>query len=422
MVQELSRHLGRRLFPRLLGAVLLMLLAAAPSQAVKRRAFVTSVSGNGNLFTWAGATGLTGIERADSVCRARATAGGLPNASTYRAWLSTPAVDAYCHVQGLSGKKSDGCGGAVLPGGGPWYLANGISNFTGTLDELTGAQGVIYRPVMLDELQNELPTGYEAREYWTGTFRTGNGLGDTCGGWTSGSSSQSGETGDGLASSILWTYRNSPTCDQARRLLCLEPGPSETSTLSWSPGAIVFVTSAIGTGELASWPQASGASSINAGYKICQGLAAAAGLPSPASFVPWLSTNLVDARDRITTDGPFRRLDGYTVAASLLDLTDGVNSNSLNVLEDGSYHTGNEDLVWTGTHGSGIADLTGLCANWTVGDNSVSGLSGGAAWARSTDWTAKSKYVCARQQHLYCIANVVTLFWDGFESGSTARW
>ena len=81
MVQELSRHLGRRLFPRLLGAALLMLLAAAPSQAVKRRAFVTSVSGNGNLFTWAGATGLTGIERADSVCRARATAGGLPNNS-----------------------------------------------------------------------------------------------------------------------------------------------------------------------------------------------------------------------------------------------------------------------------------------------------------------------------------------------------
>lgn len=422
MVQELSRHLGRRIFPRLLGAALLMLLVAAPSQAVKRRAFVTSVSGNGNLFTWAGAMGLTGIERADSVCRARATAGGLPNASTYRAWLSTPAVDAYCHVQGLSGKKSNGCDGAVLPGGGPWYLANGITNFTGTLDELTGAQGVIYRPVLLDEFQNNLPTGFPLREYWTGTFRTGNGQIQTCGGWTSGSAEQDGGVGDGLSSSVRWTYDGVWSCDQNRRLLCLEPGASETTTLAWSPGALVFLTSAIGTGELGSWPLADGATGLGAGDRICRNLATAAGLPSPASFVAWLSTNLVDARDRLTTDGPFRRPDGYTVAGNLLDLTDGSNANSLNVLEDGSYLTINEDLVWTGTLGTGFAFLPGMCANWTVGDNTASASSGGASYARTSDWTEASSFVCSRQQHLYCVANVVTVFWDGFESGSTARW
>jgi len=281
---------------------------------------------------------------------------------------------------------------------------------------------VIYRPVMLDEFQNVLPTDYAGREYWTGTYANGHAKAQTCGGWTSGSAGQDGGCGDGLASSILWTHDHTRSCDQTRRLLCLEPGPSETATLSWSPGALVFVTSAIGTGQLGSWPQANGETGINAGYRICRSLAAAAGLPSPASFVPWLSTNLVDARDRITTDGPFRRIDGYTVAGNLLDLTDGVNSNSLNVLEDGSYLTGNEDLVWTGTFGDGTADLGGLCANWTVGESSASGDSGGAAYARSSDWTTSSEYVCSRAQHLYCIANAVTFFWDGFESGNLGAW
>ena len=76
---------------------------SAPStEAAKRRAFVTSVAGNGNLFSgsWPGASGATSLDRADSVCRARATAGGLPNATTYRAWLSTPAVSAIDRVLG----------------------------------------------------------------------------------------------------------------------------------------------------------------------------------------------------------------------------------------------------------------------------------------------------------------------------------
>ena len=97
------------------------------------------------------------------------------------------------------------------------------------------------------------------------------------------------------------------------------------------------MTSAEGSADLGSWPQAAGQSGVTAGYLICQNLAAAAHLPAPSSFVPWLSTAAVDAVDRLTTDGPFRRIDGYTVAGNVANLVGGAPSNSIHVLEDGSY-------------------------------------------------------------------------------------
>src|SRR5437762_1872122 len=117
-----SRHL--------LLVLLLASVAASPAAATKRRAFLTSVSGTGDLSTWPGASGSTPLERGDAICRSRAAAGGLPNASTYHAWLSTSSLDAYCHVQGLDGTLADLCNGAPLPGGGPWYLVDGVTPFT----------------------------------------------------------------------------------------------------------------------------------------------------------------------------------------------------------------------------------------------------------------------------------------------------
>src|SRR5688572_20449691 len=76
----------------------LLLLGAPPAQAVKRRAFVTSVSGTGDLGSWPEAGSATGLAAGNAICRARATAAGLPNANTYRAWLSTASTDAYCHL------------------------------------------------------------------------------------------------------------------------------------------------------------------------------------------------------------------------------------------------------------------------------------------------------------------------------------
>ena len=56
---------------------------AAPSAAVKRRAFVTSVAGNGNLASWPLSGGGIGLAAGDNICRARAFIADLPNPGSY---------------------------------------------------------------------------------------------------------------------------------------------------------------------------------------------------------------------------------------------------------------------------------------------------------------------------------------------------
>ena len=232
-------------------------LGALPAEAVKRRAFVTSVSGNGDLGSWPDAGSATGLAAGNAICRARATAAALPNATTYRAWLSTETTDAYCHLRGQTGEKFSCVGGSPLAAG-PWYLVNGITNFTGTLDELVSNNPKIFRPVLLDEFGDDLPEAIEDRTYWTGTGTDGkqfNGGPFHCSGWTSGVDGSSAPRGDGLGTAATWTLGGfMPSCSTAMRLLCFEPGASETTTLRWSAGSPVFITSAFGSGDLSSWP------------------------------------------------------------------------------------------------------------------------------------------------------------------------
>jgi hypothetical protein len=390
--------------------LLVSLAVAAPAAAVKRRAFVTSTTGTGDISTWAGATGATSLDQADSVCRARAGAVGLPNASTYRAWMSTSLHDAYCHVQGLSGKKFTGCGGGAMPGGGPWYLVNGVTTFTAELDELVSLPYAIYRPVVFDESGNELVdamifTGTQ----WDGTVMPN----DTCNDWLAPSGFLA-MIGSSSRTSNAWTGGVATGCGGTGHLLCLEPGASEVVVQRWAPGAIVFVTSGDGKGDLGSWPEAGGATGIAAADAICQRFATLGRLPAPSSFVAWLSDDTVDAVDRITVDTSFRRLDGYPIAFSLADLTDGVASTSLHVDETGAYLYNNFGVTWTGTDAIGQGD-PGTCDDWHDGVGSFIGRYGFANSARTGDWTDVGSLLCTSDAHLYCIGNRVTLSWNGFE-------
>jgi len=402
--------------------VLGVCLGASPAAAVKRQAFVTSVSGNGLISSWLDSGGQGSLAGADAICRARATAGGLPNALTYRAWMSTAATDAYCHVQGLTGKKATGCGGPFQPAG-PWYQVGGILPFTGSLTDLTGPEGVIFRGVHLDEF-GAVPGPFDPTDYWTGTLRTGEVAANTCSSWVVGTNGAQGVIGEGLATAKEWTDYAPRACNTARHLLCLEPGASEAPpATAWSPAAIVFVTSATGNGNLSSWPEASGEEGIAAGDAVCRTLATAAHLPAPESFVAWLSDSSVDARDRITLDDvPYRRLDDQRIASSKADLLlfDG-NTNSLHVDELGNYLT-TGTLVYTATLFAG--DYEGYsCLDWTTSAGVTNVFTGNASRLRSGRWTAHAGVACIGEERLYCFSNVVTLFWDGFDrTGDTSRW
>lgn len=403
---------------RTLVLLALAALAAVPASAVTRRAFVTSVTGTGNLSSWPGATGATVLDMGDSICRARATAAGLPNPTTYRAWLSTAQTDAFCHVQGLTGQKATGCGGGALPGAGPWYLRNGVTPFTADLDTLTGPAKVIYRPVIFDETGAE--PDFATSPIWTGTDADGVFSADNCFGWTNASAGILGTIGRSQSSAFSWTGGASWNCNVAQHLLCLEPGASQPFDLGWSPSAIAFASSETGSGDLGAWPQAGAATGLAAGDAICRNLALAAHLPAPESFVAWLSDATHDALDRVTVDATFRRVDNYPIADSHADLVDGFATNSLHVNELGSY----ADLpsgVQTGTFGDGTA-TTDHCDGWTSGDAPFKASFGAASLARSALWTEGFAATCDNLRRIYCFANVVTVFWDGFESSGTTRW
>jgi hypothetical protein len=408
--------------PVLLAALAVLAAGAlAPSAgAVQRRAFATSVTGTGDLHSWADSGGLFALAAADNVCRVRAAAGGLANASTYRAWMSTAATDAYCHVQGLTGEKANGCSGAPQPAG-PWYPVSGTS-FTGGLDELTGPDGVVYRGALQDETgEFLLPT--DLTSYWTGTAADGTGTQDTCASWVVGSAGLDGTTGDALSSAVEWTDRFDTACDAERRLLCLEPGASDpVGFVPWAPAKIAFVTSTWGNGDLSSWPEAGDATGLEAGDAICATLAAAAHLPAPESFVALLSDSTVDARDRLTIPGvPIRRLDHFRVANSNADLLDGTNLNSLHVDETGAYVT--EMLsAFTGSLVDGTYEGAS-CLDWTSTSQPGNVRKGGVAGLSSGRWISSIGSSCAAESRLYCIANAVTIFWDGFDrGGDTSYW
>jgi hypothetical protein len=421
-ISEVEGPNRRRLIggPLLVG-VALVLAAAAPAEAVRRRAFVTSVSGTGNISTWPDAEGLHGLAGADQICRVRAAAGGLPNAVTYRAWMSTAGTDAYCHVRGQSGKKSTGCTGTAVAAG-PWYQVNGTTFWAGSLAELTGAERKIVRPVLYDEF-GDLLSGADSR-YWTGTRADGTAAIATCSSWVTASASVEGWFGVGPATAIQWTDFTDQVCNAQYRLLCLEPGASDPpSPVGWSPAALVFVTSEVGNSDLGSWPEAPGAAvGIAAGDEICRNLAAVSGVPAPESFVAWLSDGTTDARDRLTlTNAVYRRLDGYAVAANRADLIDGANTNSIHLDETGTYLNANT-LVHTATDGDGTGNED-HCDGWTSASSSVFHRGGNASWTRDDGWTDNSSGYCHLTSRLYCFSNVVTLFWDGFEqTGDTSRW
>jgi hypothetical protein len=408
------------------GILWLGLFAGDPALAVKRRAFVTSTTGTGDLKDWIGGSGTDPLVWADQHCQVRANVGGLPNAIGYRAWLSTTATDAYCHLRGQTGKRATGCVGTPVAAG-PWYLANGITPWTGTLAELTDTTDPrIFRAVTFDENGDEVST-YQLGLYWTGTLADGT-LGGNCSGWTNGTDAATAAVGSAFGSVDSWTEHQGSFCDENRRLLCLETGASEEPGLPNSPGSLVFVTSVTGWGRFDTWPDADGLNGYPGADRICRNRAAAGRLPAPESFVAWVSDSSRDAAEAVTSNGPFRRIDGIVISSNESQLLDGgidaaIHQNEFGVNAPGSLK------VWTGTDPDGTYDevFAENCFQWSLtsgdGDWGWASLQRREEWT-DFDWGTENQHEpCSLQRSLYCFSNRVTLFWDGFDyTGDTGRW
>ena len=162
--------------------------------------FVTSTQGYGDLSTWTDAGGNVGVAAGDAICRARANAGGLANASNFKVWLSTSTISAKSRFVST----------------GPWVRPDGVP-VANSMADLT--DGEIFTSIAVDEFGNYIFAGV-----WTGTDDLGVATPNNCADWTdSASTATKGDStsilGDrGWADNIPSSACNSPIV----HLYCLE--------------------------------------------------------------------------------------------------------------------------------------------------------------------------------------------------------
>lgn len=367
---------------------------SAPSRHV---AFVTSVSGNGNLSSWADAGGKTGLEAADTICQTRATAAGL--SGTFKAWLSDSNHDAYCRVAGFNGKKATNCGQASLPTtAGPWMRRDGTP-LAATIDQLVDPNYRMYTPVIYNELGTVAAPSGTLVSYFTATEGDGTldpGSPGACANWTSTTGSITGGTTIGVGYSF--SQSTGTTCGANFRLLCLQTGGGPALPTVSNTGKKVFVTSVTGTGDLGSWADAGGNTGIAAADAVCQARAGAASLTG--TYKAWISDSSVDAIDRIVSDGPWVRIDGYQVADNKAALSTDALRTAINLTETGVY-LGDASRAWTGTTQTGVKHAL-RCNDWTSPSNAVQGRAGVIDWS-STGWTGWNDWPCDQAERLYCL-------------------
>jgi hypothetical protein len=168
-----------------------------PSTA--RIAFVTSVSGTGNLATWADAAGNSSAAAGDAICQNRALIGGLPLPQSYKAWISTSLEDAIDRLQ------NDG----------PLYRTDGVL-IAGNYSELTS--GVLRAPLQINEYGQ---TG-TALGAWAGTLENGRSSGMTCSNWTN-DVELDGNFGNIDSANGFWTniFQLQRECSDALGLYCI---------------------------------------------------------------------------------------------------------------------------------------------------------------------------------------------------------
>ena len=169
--------------------------AALPRQRWARLAFVTTATGSGHLSTWTQAGGAEGVAAGDNVCRAEAATAGVPQAATFKAWLSAGATGAATRF------SNDG----------PWRRPDGVR----VADNLAGlTSGRLLAPI-----NQTLDGTYLGGDLvWTGTQLDGS-ASLNCEGWSN--ASAEGVPGWANGSYSSWTFLGAGPCNEPMRLYCL---------------------------------------------------------------------------------------------------------------------------------------------------------------------------------------------------------
>jgi hypothetical protein len=132
----------------------------------------------------------------------------------------------------------------------------------------------------------------------------------------------------------------------------------------------------------------------------CQSLAVAAGLPG--TYQAWLSDSTGSPNTRfVRSTGPYRLVNGHTIAANFADLTDGILAAPISVTET-LGGVGGGATTWTHTKlDGGEGGVNQHCVNWSSGDASKVGDFGSPNDVASI-WTTSGAGPCNVLRRLYC--------------------
>ena len=388
---------------------LVLVVAASSSGLEPGYVFISTATGSGNLSTWAGAAGLTGLAAADAVCQAEAVAASVPNPQTYISAMSDSQNDLYCRLHGFAGTISANCGQASLPTfAGPWLRRDG--QVFATLDTLLNHNAAIEPALYYADATSAL-----SAIAFSGTQigMIADTVAGTCADWTSNASQ--GVLGTAAGSGIGFFSNNQPSCNQDRHLECISSGQHASIVVARASGRQAFVTQAQGNGNLSTWTGAGVATGIAAGDAICQSEAAASGLSQPGSFKAWLSDSSLslNAIDRFQNDGPWVRTDGVPVASSIAALSSPATMTSAPVtLASGQFPISTHFPI-TGTANNGVA-VGGNCSGWTSDTGTVTyGFDGSLnVWTNiSTLGPCSSSF-----SRLYCFSDLDRIFDSSVEA------
>jgi|GEM_PF-5356030 len=175
----------------------------------------------------------------------------------------------------------------------------------------------------------------------------------------------------------------------------------------------VFVTSTSGNGRFSTWAETS-QDGLAGGDEVCQVRANAAGLGG--TWTAWLSTDTVDAKDRITDQAYYLVDDTTKVCDNKADLIDGNIDHTINQQEDGT-ELGTNTEIRTGTTCSGISKGNFYtCNNWTDGSGSYQQWEGRIGYTNCA-WTDAMSRWCFDSRSFYCFEDGSSPFLYTYQDG-----
>jgi hypothetical protein len=136
---------------------------------------------------------------------------------------------------------------------------------------------------------------------------------------------------------------------------------------------------------------------------ICQQRAAnATPAPLPGTYKAWVAdpTGAPSTRFMQST-GPYRLVNGTTIAANWNDLTDGTLAAPIDVMENGEAVPFDSTITWTNVTPNGTSAGTNHCNYWNSLQSFDSGGTGNASYIGAT-WTQNNIEPCLAERRLYC--------------------